>query len=103
MTEHPLADILRAVADGRAVQYKSLGWGWRDYDETSAGPTPLTYQREYKWRIKPEPRKPREFWINIYDNEFDDYAYLTKEAADKAAAAYRLECIHVREVLEDEI
>lgn len=46
-----------------------------------------------------EPRKPREFWVNIYTNGFD-MIHDTREKADTHATPGRLECIHMREVIE---
>lgn len=55
-TPHKHADVLRAIADGKAVQWQSedfLG-GWHDFYPTGVI-TPLTHQR-HNWRIKPEPK-----------------------------------------------
>lgn len=56
MAEHKHAAVLRAIADGKAVQWKSCDFGgdWQDF--YSAGMiTPLTHWR-HEWRIKPEPK-----------------------------------------------
>ena len=57
----------------------------------------------YVYRVKPQPPKPREWWLNVY---VDNAGYLhagqlhsTRSKAD-ALGNLRLECIHVREVLE---
>lgn len=47
--------------------------------------------------IKPK-KKPREFWLNVYE-EVVSGAYSTKQDADKFASADRLECILVKEVV----
>lgn len=51
------------------------------------------------YRVKPEPPKPREWWINMYEDECS-YRYLTRHDADASASPNRIECVHVREVLE---
>jgi hypothetical protein len=46
------------------------------------------------------PRKPREFWVNVYVH--DTALHRSKASADASAGRGRLECIKVREVLDDE-
>ena len=52
-TPHKHADVLRAIADGKEVQWRDTPLGpW--FDE--AGPlTPLTHAH-LEWRVKPEPK-----------------------------------------------
>ena len=45
-----------------------------------------------------EPRVPREWWVNVYDSRVEWYA--TAYIAGGRAGDDRLECVHVREVLE---
>lgn len=50
-TPHPLAHILHAIADGKAVQWLFQGSGgsqWIDFD-----PTRRTIDVQSEWRIKP--------------------------------------------------
>jgi hypothetical protein len=49
-----------------------------------------------------EPRKAREWWINVYPDDLDSCSYTTREKADQEHASNRIECIHVREVLGDD-
>jgi hypothetical protein len=53
----------------------------------------------YCWRPKPEPRKPREWWVNMYPKG-DSRIHPTLEEAERFSAPARIECVHVREVLE---
>lgn len=41
---------------------------------------------------------PREAWVNVYDGE--STTWFTKEEADGEAWEGRIECIHVREVID---
>jgi hypothetical protein len=51
MTPHRHADVLRAIADGREVEYSyDFGNNWNDaYDKN-----PIAHDG-YKWRVKPVP------------------------------------------------
>ena len=55
------------------------------------------------YRVKSQPPKPREWWINVYVDKAGDLnagqLHFTRSKAD-ALGNLRLECIHVREVLE---
>jgi hypothetical protein len=64
------------------------GWGWDDADNPAwvGGST---------YRLKPQPPKPREFWL-VTTNP--DEAWLVMHSKPKAAMW--TEIIHVREVLE---
>jgi len=54
---HKHAEILRAIADGKEVQYsRTEGSAWADYRKDGQGYDPLTNDT-WSWRIKPE-RKP---------------------------------------------
>ena len=50
---------------------------------------------------KPEPRKPREFFINIYPLPYPREVCESRDEANRCADWCRSECIHVREVLDD--
>jgi hypothetical protein len=89
--------IIQAFADGRAIQWRaSLYDPWITIDCLSD--ISLTNVSEY--RIKPEPSKPREWWINEYASRME--AYDSRGWADIYAGPDRIRCIHVREVLDDE-
>ena len=54
MAEHKHAAVLRAIADGRDVQWRSVHMG--HWNELSVGYySPITHQ-DLEWRIKPEPK-----------------------------------------------
>ena len=53
MTEHRLANILRAIADGKVVQYKTpTGGAWTDFQPDIHG-FPI-FNCYLAWRVKPE-------------------------------------------------
>lgn len=59
MTTHPNAEILKAIADGKKVQYRVSNIfrpataNWADYDLTKEGPNPIA-DKGFEWRIKQE-------------------------------------------------
>lgn len=56
MAEHKHAAVLRAIADGKAVQFLSVGEGTRGgWYPLSNLTTPLS-DPHLEWRIKPEPK-----------------------------------------------
>lgn len=88
--------IIQAWAEGKTIQYNGLR-GWEDckVDETLSFVDTLEH-----YRIKPEPPKPREWWVNVYLNA--SHAHATKEKADAIAnGSNRIECVRVREVIEE--
>lgn len=82
MDHNEMIDVLQAARDGKAVEYRCLcgcGGGWHELNPLVAG---------QEWRIKPEPKVLREWYINL-----------------RTGIVYILPCpetVHVREVLEDE-
>lgn len=56
MAEHKHAAVLRAIADGKAVQLRTALQGvWIDFDVDSHI-NPITSGINAEWRIKPEPK-----------------------------------------------
>jgi hypothetical protein len=55
MTEHKHAEVLRAIADGKEVEYYRPEYD--DWQLMSLYLNPLEYKR-LEWRIKPEPKPP---------------------------------------------
>ena len=95
-TAHKHADILRAIADGKVVEYKIEGkWNTRLTEYTNPLTTPYL-----EWRIKPEKKIA---WLNIYpdingdSNSTSDCGimYHSKEEADKLRYPGRLACIKI--------
>lgn len=84
---------------GKIIEYPSfnskqqLEWLRVKYDDDSD----YSVHRKQCRFIKPK-KKPREFWVNVYE-EVVSGAYSTKQDADKFASADRLECILVKEVV----
>ena len=70
-------------------------WVW-SHDNTRADIIAFRVARFYA-----EPKKPREWWANIYP-DIEPCVYASKVDADHYAATHRLECVHVREVLPEE-
>ena len=58
-----------------------------------------TWFSHFVYRAKPQPPKPREWWLNVYGNGC--HAHRTQEQADYLAATNRLACVHVREVIDE--
>jgi hypothetical protein len=50
--------------------------------------------------IKKEKKKPREWWMNVYGNNVNEYCYVSRARADSFATEDRTDCVRVREVLE---
>lgn len=58
MKEHKHAEILRAIADGREVEYRQAQEVWKAPQKNGDGSTyenPVLHT-EWEWRIKPEPK-----------------------------------------------
>ena len=64
MTEHKHAKVLRAIADGKPVQYRTLtGTDWHDFDPDSMiFPYPHCGM---SWRIKPEPKPDFKTYLTV--------------------------------------
>ena len=64
MAEHKHAAVLRAIADGKAVQWR-LNSTWNDYVDGHPG-CPLYCMDGTEWRIKPEPKPDVVRYVNVY-------------------------------------
>ena len=106
MTEpkrHPWADVLIAIAEGREVQFRSVGGGcyWTDFRaDYHAWPgvsseilNPIG-NPHLEWRVKPQKLKR---WVNVYKVDNSVVMWETKEEADKAGAGdcRRIACIEI--------
>jgi hypothetical protein len=91
-----LLPIIQAFAEGRAIERRlKNGSQWYVIEY------PNWMHEDAEYRIKPEPPKPREWWINDYGNSLA-IPVESRESADLCAGPNRIRCIHVREVLDDE-
>lgn len=95
MTHNEMIAVLEADRAGKPIQrYQIGGKGlWEDFD-TSEGFDFVNYA----YLEKPEPTKPREWWLNTYADRLP-YVHDSKIAADKGAGSNRIDCVLVREVL----
>lgn len=64
MTEHKNAAVLRAIADGKAVQWKA-NHTWYDYNPEEDGCSPLA-DDHIEWRVKTEPKPDVVRYVNAY-------------------------------------
>jgi len=83
--------LVQALADGKTIQYHN-GSEWLDM-------TRPTFVDEFvkNYRIKPEPRKPREFFMSLRD----DGTPYTACVISKPLNTYpESEIIRVREIIE---
>ncbi len=90
---HKHADLIIAWAEGAEIEFKSVIC-WAPVKD------PIWYmQGEY--RIK--PRKPRRFWVNLYDDG-SGAVHSEKKIADQLRCAHgeTIEVIEVVEVIEDD-
>lgn len=89
-----LLPVMQAFADGKTLEYRlSENHPW----STLSAPW---WVSTGDYRIKPEPPKPREFWVNIYPDELRPArAYANKYRAQVYRADGCSETVHVREVL----
>lgn len=84
---HLYLPFVQAMANKKTVQ-RLYGVEWRDMAAVSFDDPPECY------RVKPEPPKPREFWIVEYSSA------VRTVHADKITSANKI--IHVREVLPED-
>ena len=89
---HPYADVLRALADGKTIQYSEVDGVWRDVNllDKQMYKPPLFHlalgtKNHNKFRIKPEPKRLWGLWHSI-EKKFNggSHAY-TYSDEDKAA------------------
>lgn len=100
MTHDEMIAVIAAHRDGKTIQYMwtdELENGWKDFDP---GTGPAWNFKGCDYRIKPEPPKPREWWISLRDNTtVHNPAYWNYLSA--RSHMLTSEVIHVREVLPD--
>lgn len=95
LTPQPHAEQIKAWADGAQIEFR----GASDTDGAWRSCRRPTWREPTRYRVK--PREPREFYMNTYPGGFNTCAlHESREAADAAASANRIECLKVREVIE---
>ena len=94
MTHDEMIAVIQAHRDGKAIQFCGYGMAgaWDDVIH------PDWDFANYNYRIKPEPPKPREWWISSHGG-FTAPAYPNEASARAYPLAH--EVIHVREVLPE--
>lgn len=88
--------IVQAFGEGKTIQYVGDSIVWRDLTVDEFAISDVLDCPE-RYRVKPELREPREYWVNVYEGGLIRL-HTSKESAEIAAETYRLECIKVREV-----
>ena len=85
--------LVQALADGKQIQMKHPSGEWLDAESVSG-----VYAASY-YRIKPEPPKPREYWISREPIcSTHPYSFSVFERPPNDILPYPV--IHVREVIE---
>ena len=70
MAEHKHAAVLRAIADGKKVQWFTSSEQW---ETLCYGVNPLT-NPQFQWRIKPEPKPDVVVWlVQSLNGAWDEY------------------------------
>lgn len=79
MAEHKHAAVLRAIADGKKVEYYADGGGW----SAPWSQNPISHEH-LEWRIKPEP-KPDVVTFDFVRRPGHEFSYSTEESARRLA------------------
>ena len=85
--------IMQAWLNGQKIRYRVEGGVWCYTDNSCTCPT-------WDWSTCVYEIAPREFWINV-SNRGACTLHIAKSLADGAAGRDRIECIHVREIVDD--
>jgi hypothetical protein len=102
--EHPHADIFRAIADGKTIQWKAAKSldidkdTWEDIPETHVLQCLAQYlgRNNHHFRIKPETKTGWIILSNIKSGRFSSCVYPTKQEAELVAA----ECEDIEAIKE---
>ena len=88
------AKLVQAYADGKRVQLHLDDGSWHDLND------PDFYSRTMKFfRIKPEPREPRECWVTFHKGGWPIWAYASEQDAIEDSRVFACgPCVHMREV-----
>ena len=97
MAADEIIAVVQAHKEGKQIECRPRA-GQQD-DWTKADP--IWNFPFYDYRVKPEPPKPREWWLNEYDFQAFFGPHPTLEAAIAGKTNGYLRSIHVREVLPE--
>ena len=93
MTIPEMIDVLSAYMEGKKIEVRPVV---SPHYWSRSATTPIWNFADYDYRVAPEPRKPREWWVYIDNGEIK--SCLTREFNVSIPAR----AIKVREVLENE-
>ena len=93
MTTTEMIAVLQAFERGEVIEYRpknSQRWGSAE---------PIWNFSQFDYRVKPNPR---EWWLNVYEDGSKGAMHDSRAEADrnKAYVDKRIDCVHVREVLD---
>lgn len=93
------AEVIKAWAEGKVIEIQCKGEdpaGWQTYWGNMAN----FADPSMEWRIKPEPRKPREYWLKIPPS--GDLSYTGIYLCEQNPTHYEPGCkfVHVVEVID---
>ena len=75
MKPHKHADVLRAIADGKEVQFKNqISGAWAETNHANLNP--ITHP-ELEWRVKPEPKPDVVGYVCVNKNTKSDHVALS--------------------------
>lgn len=97
MTPEEKGALLLAYHEGKVIEHTL--WSEKGWFEVKKGAdTALGWHDELSYRVKPEPKQPREFWLWVTPKRIMKFPYqITREDVPFLAGD---EIIRVREVLE---
>lgn len=89
MTDDQILEVVQAHKEGKQIEVKPNHgyWGGCVLNE------PNWNFADYDYRVKTEPRKPRDFWIH-----FHSYGFMHE--VHENDVRHCPSCVHVREVIE---
>lgn len=94
--------VIEAHKEGKPIQFRGIKppniCGW----ETLTTEPSFDFWT-YEYRVVPEPRKPREWWIYLCETDsIIEYSPMTRAQQELSKCGKCKEIIRVREVLEDD-
>ena len=96
MSDDEIIAVVQARKEGKTIQFKYIYGRQEWHDTTSNSPVWNFHERQY--RVKPEPPKPREFWITKCNDVANGIQVHEHEPMKFGCCE---EIIHVREVLPE--